>query len=250
MKYTILLLLYAVNVLAFYFNHLPNKNPKRTLIPSTECVYDEKWAPSGKCIIQDDVTRCTSGVGSQRMVKKVLTQSTGTIPRCQDKYKTEECVDRSQCTLLPDWQNINADVVYPNALMSYIGSYKTFSTQSNDLNSCTYYCNEKGGNMAMISKESMLSSKPSDGEDISTINASDMNDMCTCWTLAGDINSVLKVDDENPTYVFDEDNQTILKYEPPYKGTQLNQPFTNREKTNNNKLSIKNIQNVLPDVMA
>ena len=52
--------------------------------------------------------------GVQQFTKKVLTID-GNLPRCDTQVKTEPCVDLSQCTLVPNWENIDKDIVYPNS---------------------------------------------------------------------------------------------------------------------------------------
>lgn len=229
MKYKILLGVYFLNLVAYFLNFMPRPHEK-TLTPSTECVYDE-WRKEGSCVIPDDVTKCTTGVGNQKRVKRVLTQSTGRFQRCEDQHDTQECTDFSQCELLSDWKNINLQIKYPNSLLSYVGSTKIDTTQSSDLNTCTYHCDEQGANMAVMSDTPeplkntgvLSSSIPLIDSDLKAgrprINnplepfeqQKSQENNCTCWTLAGDINSVLKIDRENPSYVYDEDNHTLMK---------------------------------------
>ena len=71
------------------------------------------------------------------------------------------------------------------------------------MNTCVYHCNEEGANMAVIGDKRIFADNPEKTLD-------NEEETCTCWTLAGDINSVLKLDD-SPEYVYDEDNQTYVK---------------------------------------
>ena len=200
MKYRILLSLYLINALTYYFKYKPTPR-KTTIVEKKDCTYGD-WTPIGSCKVPQE-RACSTGEGIQQFSKKVLTQSTGTLPRCDTKMKTESCVDLSQCTLVQNWENIDKDIVYPNSLMSYITSKEHESIPSNNINTCAYYCNEQGANMAVISDKRIFSDNP----EKASVNE---EETCTCWTLAGDINSVLKLED-SPEYVYDEDNRTYVK---------------------------------------
>lgn len=200
MKYTILLFVYLINAFVYHFKYKP-QNKKITIVEKKECTYYD-WEPMGSCEVAQGET-CTSGNGVQQYTKKVRTQSTGNIPRCKTQVKTEPCVDFSQCALVQNWKNINKDIVYPNSLMSYISSKEHESIPSNNINTCTYHCDQEDANMAMISDTRIFSDNPEKA-------SANEGETCTCWTLAGDINTVLKLDDD-PEYVYDEDNNTYIK---------------------------------------
>ena len=200
MKYIILLSLYLINAFVYYFKYKPTPR-KTTIVEQKECTYGD-WTPIGSCEVPQEHI-CSTGKGLQQFTKKVLTQSTGTLPRCDTQAKIEPCVDLSQCTLVPNWNNIEKDIVYPNSLMSYITSKEHNSIPSNNINTCVYHCDKEGANMAVISDKRIFSDNP----DKTSVND---EETCTCWTLAGDINSVLKLDD-NTEYVYDEDNLTYVK---------------------------------------
>lgn len=194
MKYVILLLVYAINLISYLIWFRPVHRTETVLKKGTvkTCEYPDEWEDTTTCEIKKE-NQCTTGKGELKQRKLPLDKFVkGRTTPCPEKKRVTECVQKDACKLTKGWENMYGNEMYANTLHSYIDSKKHFEETYPDINKCTYECDRVDGSVAILSH--------GDSEELS----------CTCWTLATNLGPELDGRTES-VIVYDEDNNTYMQ---------------------------------------